>query len=218
MKGILTLIIGLLSVGTMMAQTTPPVERDLKPIHVEAGIVRLPIGGELPMANQKFLDISGDLVTMNQLKGENGLLVIFSCNTCPFVIAYEDRYPELVAHAKANGIGIVLVNPNEAKRAGDDSYEEMKRHAEAAGYTSHYVVDTKSKFANAVGAFTTPHSFLFDKNNKLFYKGGIDDNWKSKDKVSRHWLKDAMTAVKFGKELRNPITRSKGCSIKRVFQ
>src|SRR5258705_1314297 len=135
----------------------------------------LAIGQKAPKADVRMADISGKKVSLNDIKKGNGLLVIFSCNTCPFVLAWEDRYPSLGEQCSKNNIGIVLINSNEARRKGDDSVEEMKKHAADKNYNRCYTIDENSELANAFGAKTTPHVYLFDKDMKLVYRGAIDD-------------------------------------------
>jgi len=167
--------------------------------------------------------VNGNEYSLNDLKKENGLLVIFSCNSCPFVVGngegsegWEGRYNQLNDIASRAKIGMVLVNSNEAKREGDDSFENMKTRAAEKEYKSYYVMDSNSELANAFGAKTTPHVFLFDKDMKLIYKGAIDDNVKSAKEVKDDYLKAAMRAVVSGKEIPTKETKATGCSIKRV--
>lgn len=175
----------------------------------------LDIGQKAPEADRKMVDISGETYTLNSLNGKKGLLVIFSCNTCPFVINWEDRYPGITTLAGSNGINTVLVNSNEAKRNGEDSMEEMKKHALAKGYNSPYVIDKDHKIADAFGARTTPHVFLFDKDMVLVYKGAIDDNNDDASAVKEKWLENALNALGSGKKIEPAETRNLGCSIKR---
>lgn len=175
----------------------------------------LEIGVAAPMTGRKMMDVSGKEISLKSASGPNGLLVIFSCNTCPFVIAWEGRYNEIAEQAKASGIGMVLVNSNEGKREGDDSIEAMKAHAAEKGYTVPYVVDRKSELANSFGATRTPHVFLFDKKLKLAYRGAIDDNSESPEKVKDRYLSAAISAVAAGTDVAVKSTRSVGCSIKR---
>jgi len=183
----------------------------------------LAIGAKAPMTDVAMQATSGEMQTLADLKGKNGLAVIFSCNTCPFVVGaegygegWETRYNELSMFAKRYQTGIVLVNSNEAKRDGDDSFDEMKAHAEAKGYTMPYVVDKNSALADAFGARTTPHVFLFNADMELIYKGAIDDNNKSAKEVKEKYLREAMEANFMGKEIKENSTRQMGCSIKRV--
>lgn len=176
----------------------------------------LAIGKKAPMTDVKMKDISGEQWSLTDIKKENGLLVIYSCNTCPFVIAWEDRYPELGKFCADNNIGMVLVNSNVAKRDGDDSFEAMKTHAKEKGYNTAYVVDENAALADAMGARSTPHVFLFDKDLILVYRGAIDDNHKSAAEVSTPYLNMAIESMLKGKSVKPAETKALGCSIKRV--
>ena len=171
--------------------------------------------GSSALASPVFT-VDGEENTLRGMMGQNGLLVVFSCNTCPFVVAWEDRYNELNAYAKENNIGMVLVNSNEKLRAEEDSPENMKKHAEELGYTMPYVIDKNHMIADAFGAKTTPHVFLFNNKLRLAYKGSIDDNFKDKEAVKETYLKDAMSQMIAGEEVSNPVTEARGCSIKRL--
>ncbi|MCW3084063.1 MAG: thiol-disulfide isomerase [Bacteroidetes bacterium] len=176
----------------------------------------LEIGKPLPNADTKMMDVSGKEVSLTDVKGENGLLVMFSCNTCPYVKLSQSRVKELGEFTKQNKVGMILVNSNEAQRSDDDSFEAMKQYAKDQGYTFSYVVDKNSVLANAFGATRTPHCFLFDKTGKLVYRGAIDDNIKDPNDAKEHYLKDAITAIATGKPVKTNSTKSVGCSIKRV--
>lgn len=182
----------------------------------------LSIGASLPAAEMKMLDVSGKEVSLKEASGKNGLLVIFSCNTCPFVIGsegsagWEGRYPELGAFSQRMGVGMVLVNSNEAKRDAGDSFADMQERYKSKKYSGHYVLDKNSAVADAFGARTTPHVFLFDKDMKLVYKGAIDDNVGNPSEVKEKWLHNAMTNLVANKPIEPATTRNIGCSIKRV--
>ena len=175
----------------------------------------LEIGKSIPEPDVKMMDISGKEVSLSDVKGENGLLVMFSCNTCPYVKLSESRIKEMAKLAKSNKIGVILVNSNEAQRADEDSFDAMKKYASSQGYDFNYVVDKNSQIANAFGATRTPHCFLFDKKG-LVYRGAIDDNIKDANDAKEHFLKDAITAVGEGKPVKTNSSKSVGCSIKRV--
>jgi hypothetical protein len=128
---------------------------------------------------------------------------------------WEGRYNALDAQAEALNIGMVLVNSNTAKRGGDDSYTEMKKHAADLAYTMPYVLDEDHKLADAFTARTTPHVFLFDGDFKLVYSGAIDDNARDADAVKNHWLANAMDRMAEGKRVKPDQTKALGCSIKR---
>lgn len=180
------------------------------------------IGDALPMADHPMMDVSGKEFNLKQLAAKNGLLVVFTCNTCPFVVGsegsegWEGRYPELGVFARQNGVGLALVNSNEAKRAMGDGLEDMKAHFTEKKYTHYYLLDKGHAVADAFGARTTPHVFLFDKDMKLVYKGAIDDNVESASKVQVPYVRNAITNLAAGKPIDPATTRNIGCSIKRV--
>lgn len=175
----------------------------------------LPIGSSLPKSEVKMKDISGKDVSFKDAMKKNGLLVMFSCNTCPIVKKYQSRTHEVCKYATASDIGVILLNPNEATRNSGDSYEDMKTYATEQGYYFNYVVDNKSVMADAFGATRTPEAFLFDKNSKLVYHGAIDDNSSGPEEVTRKHLVIAMQELIDGKNVSTKQTRSVGCSIKR---
>lgn len=182
----------------------------------------LAIGATLPAADQVMKDVSGSSSSLKELVGKNGLLVIFSCNTCPFVIGsegsagWEGRYPELAAISARSGIGMALVNSNETKRDDGDSFTDMQARYKEKGFGGSYLLDENHVVADAFGARTTPHVFLFDKNMKLVYKGAIDDNVSDPSAVKEKWLKNALSALASGAAIDPATTRNVGCSIKRV--
>ena len=183
----------------------------------------LPIGEAAPMTSLAMVGVDVKKHSLDEMKGDNGLLVVFSCNTCPFVVGrgdktegWEGRYNGLAAQAESMGIGMVLVNSNEAKREGDDSFDAMKSHADAAGYTMPYLVDKDATLADAFGARTTPHVYLFNRDLKLAYRGSIDDNVNRADEVKKEYLQMAMKQMAADKKIKTQETKAVGCSIKRV--
>jgi len=174
------------------------------------------IGDTSSALNTKVYDYGMNGKELSSYKGSNGLLVVFSCNTCPFVVAWEDRYNELSELSAEAGVNMVLLNSNEAFRDAEDSPVNMRLHANDLNYSMPYLIDKDHKVADELGAKTTPHVFLFDKNLKLAYKGAIDDNHKDKRGVKENYLKDALTSVKNGQEIQVKETKALGCSIKRV--
>jgi thioredoxin-related protein len=180
----------------------------------EAG---LKLGAVAPLQDHKMTHFDGSEHTLNSLKTDRGLLVVFSCNTCPYVIGWEDTFEGLSQAANEAGMNMVLVNSNEAFRDGVDSQEAMSAHASEMGYNVPYVIDHGSKLADAFGAQTTPHVFLFDGAMKLIYKGSINDKYENKEKVAtKEYLLDALQAYAAGKKIEPASTRQIGCSIKRV--
>ncbi|MEI9945099.1 MAG: thioredoxin family protein [Chitinophagaceae bacterium] len=173
----------------------------------------LTIGSSLPKADVKMKDISGTEVSFKEATKKNGLLVMFSCNTCPIVHKYEARTVEICKKALDNNIGVILLNSNEATRSSGDSYDDMKAYAKKLGYSFNYVVDKNSMMADAFGANRTPENFLFDKNGKLVYHGAIDNG---PDDVTRNHLSIAIDESVNGKTVSTNKTSSVGCSIKRL--
>ena len=174
----------------------------------------LDLGSILPLGDIKMADISGKDISLNDAKGKNGLLVIFSCNTCPWVIAWEDRYVELADSYKDKGVGIVAINSNEKQFETVDSMEEMQAHAKEQGYNFYYTMDNGSKLASEFGATRTPHIYLFDKKDKLVYRGAIDDNARKPDKVKNTYLADAIDNMLAGSAIDPAATKALGCAIK----
>ncbi len=174
------------------------------------------VGDQAPLTDYEMLDVSQDKETsLEDLAGEKGLLVVFSCNTCPFVIGWEDRYNDLAELAQKKGINMVLVNSNEAKRDGDDSEEAMREKHESSKYTMPYLVDENSKLAIAFGATVTPQAYLFNSEMELVYTGLIDDNMRDRKKA-KAYLFDSIENLSKGKEIDPAKTNAKGCSIKKV--
>lgn len=183
----------------------------------------LAIGVDMPMGDHVMMNIDGTKFTFNGHMGEKGLLVVFSCNTCPFVVGngeksegWEGRYNGLQEAAAEAGISMVLVNSNEARREGDDSFRAMQKHAQLEGYTMTYVVDAGHQVADAFGAMKTPHVYLFDASGRLMYRGAIDDNVQTSKKVQETYLLDAISEVGSGKKVTVAETPALGCSIKRL--
>ena len=176
----------------------------------------LPIGSSLPGPDTKMKDVSGKEVSFKDAMKKNGLLVMFSCNTCPVVKKYQSRTLETGKLAAANDIGVMLVNSNEATRNDGDSYDDMREYGKNQDYQFNYVIDKNSIMANAFGATRTPEVFLFDKSGKLVYHGAIDDNANGPDQVTRKHTKVAIEEMVAGKNVSTTKTRFVGCTIKRL--
>lgn len=176
----------------------------------------LPLGASIPKADLKMKDISGKEVSLKDAQKKNGLLVMFSCNTCPWVIKNQSRTTEIANYSLSKEVGIILLNSNEGQRDDADSYDQMKQYAKNQGYNWYYAVDEKSVLANEFGANRTPECFLFNKDGKLVYHGAIDDNPANAGAVSRKHLKEAMDEMVAGKEISVKESRSMGCAIQRT--
>ncbi len=181
------------------------------------------IGDKLPMADQKLKNIDKSKETLSSYAKDRGLLVIFSCNTCPFVIGnesfegWEQDYEKIMKHANKNDVGFVLINSNEAKRKKGDSFNDMIDRAKEYNYTMPYLYDKNHEVADAFGAKTTPHVFLFDASLSLIYKGSIDDSYKPevKKENASPFLINALLNDATGGTIKPNSTSPKGCSIKR---
>ena len=195
------IVVTIMAMGFTLAMTEP---------------AELAIGSKMPKGDKNMADVSGKEISLNGAKTAKGLLVIFSCNTCPYVRLRESRIKEYTSMASAKGIGAILVNSNEAQRGEDDSMDEMKKYYADQKLTCFYTVDTKSEVADAFGATRTPQCFLFDKDGVLVYKGAIDDNVKDPKAVKNFYLKDAINAVAEGKKPATAESKSIGCTIKRL--
>ena len=152
--------------------------------------------------------------SLNGFSDKKILILIFSCNHCPYVQAYEERIINLQNEFEKNGVQIIAINSNDDLKYPDDSFEEMKKRAALKKFNFPYLRDETQEVARAFGATHTPQIFLFDKQRKLKYEGKIDDNWQQPEKVKSAYLKDAITEVLNEKEVSVPETFSIGCTIK----
>ncbi len=184
----------------------------LKPAAIEP----IPLGAAIPQTNVKMKDVSGNDVSLADAKTSKGLLVIFSCNTCPYVIKNQSRSYEACKFAAGSGLGVAVLNANEANRSGAESYDAMKEYANKQGYGWSYLLDKNSALADAFGANRTPECFLFNGDGKLVYHGAIDDNPNDAAAVSRKHLVTAIEDVLAGREVSVKESRSVGCGIKRL--
>jgi peroxiredoxin len=174
----------------------------------------LALGAKAPMATTKMKNVDGKQLSIADVAGKAGTLVIFTCNHCPFAKDWEQRIVELGNGYAARGIGALLINANNPDMHPEDGYAEMQARAKSRGMKIPYVVDETSAVAKAFGASVTPEAFVFDKSGKLVYHGAIDDNRKQPDKVQARYLKDALDAVLAGKAPAVTETKSLGCGIK----
>lgn len=173
-------------------------------------------GDSLPpaVANVKMKGVDGKEVTLKELMGKKGLLVIFSCNHCPWVKAWQTRMVALGNEYSQKGVGVVAVNSNDVSAYPDDDMDHMVAQAKEHGYRFPYVMDATSEVARAFGATRTPEAFLFDAQGKLVYHGAIDDNAEKPQEVKKTYLADALAAVVAGKPVPVAETKALGCSIK----
>lgn len=142
------------------------------------------------------------------------LVVVFSCNHCPYVQAYEDRMMDLVRRYGGTGVRLVAINSNETANYPEDSFDKMVERAKARGFNFPYLRDDDQSVAASFRATHTPQFFLFDRDRKLRYSGKMDDNWKDASGVKETYLADAIEAVLVGGTVPVPETHSVGCTIK----
>lgn len=174
------------------------------------------VGSEAP--NFKLKNVDGSIVSLADYANEKGVMVIFSCNPCPYVIAYEDRMIELHNEFAPQGYPVVFINPNDPISQPADSFEKMKERAEAKNYPFPYLVDEGQKIYPAYGATRTPEVFLLkNEGNGNFvvkYTGTIDDNYKNASEVKKQYTANAVRALIAGKNPDPATTVAIGCGIK----
>lgn len=174
----------------------------------------LQIGAQLPLKSKALPSVAGSSTSIASVKGAKGTLVMFWCNTCPWVKRYEDRMVALAADYKAKGIGVIAINPNDPVAYPGDSMDEMKKQAEENGYSFPYVSDPGSEVAVAFGAKRTPQAFLFNTSDALVYQGAFDDSPSDAGKVGAPYLTDALDALIAGTDIAMTETKAFGCTIK----
>lgn len=173
----------------------------------------LKIGSSIPnFSNLPAAD--GKEYSLKEFDKRNILVVVFSCNHCPYVKAYEDRMIAFQEEFARNGVQVVAINSNETKNYPEDNYDEMVRRAKAKGFNFPYLRDEDQGVATAFGATHTPEFFVFDRNRALRYHGKFDDNHQNPQAVTSRYVRDAVDALLGGKTISTPETFSIGCTIK----
>jgi len=141
------------------------------------------------------------------------LVLIQSCNHCPYVIAWEPRMNAIQRDYAERGVRLVAVSSNDAERYPADSFEEMKKRAADQQFAFDYLYDEEQTLARALGSQRTPEAFVFDRERRLVYHGAIDDN-REEGAVTQHWLREALDAALEGREPAVAETPPVGCSVK----
>jgi len=173
---------------------------------------KLKIGSKAPDFN--LLGVDNKFYSLDSFADKKILIVIFSCNHCPYVQAYEQRIISIQKEFSEKGVQIVAINSNEDKNYPEDSFDQMIKRSNEKQFNFPYLRDETQEVAKAYGATHTPEIFLFDQERKLRYHGKIDDNWKEPEKVKYQYLRKAIEEVLEGKEVSIPETFSIGCTIK----
>jgi len=166
----------------------------------------------------KLRNIDNKMVSLSDYKDAKGYIVIFTCNHCPFSVAYEDRIIALDKKYKPLGYPVIAINPNDPSLAPEDSFEKMQVRAKEKGFTFPYLFDDGQKVFPLYGATRTPHVYLLEKTsqgNKVAYIGAIDNNHQDAASADQKYLEDAIEALQSGKQPEVNFTKAVGCTIKK---
>ena len=162
-------------------------------------------------------DVSGSFVSLSDFPEAKGFIVVFTCNTCPFAIANQQRIMELDKKFKSKGFPVIAINPNNPEVQPGDSFEAMQELAAEKGFTFPYLFDDDQEIYPQFGAVKTPHVYLLQKENDALivkYIGAIDDSARDEATVTKHYLEDAVMALLYGAEVPVTSTKAIGCAIK----
>ncbi len=165
----------------------------------------------------KLENIDGKMVSLSDFKEAKGFIVIFTCNTCPYAVAYEDRVEALNKKYADKGYPVIAIMPNNTDVKPGDKMDAMRARAKAKGFTFPYLMDKGQKIYPQYGATKTPHVYILEKTNTgnvVKYIGAIDDNYQDANAVNQKYVEDAVDALLAGQEIKETQTRAIGCSIK----
>lgn len=165
----------------------------------------------------KLKGVDGTYVSLSDYKDAKGFIVAFTCNHCPYSVAYEDRLIKLDYIYKTRGYPVIAINPNNPDKYPSDNFENMKIRAKEKGFTFPYLFDDGQKIFPQYGATKTPHIYILEKTeagNKVKYIGAIDNNYQDANKADVHYVKDAVNALLREEEIKVKETKAIGCSIK----
>jgi len=173
------------------------------------------IGDEI--TNFNLMNVDNSIVSLDDFPYALGYIIIFTCNTCPYSVANEDRIIALDQEFKEKGYPVIAINPNNPKVKPGDSFELMQMRSKDKGFTFPYLFDDGQKVYPKFGATKTPHVYLVQKEqgkNIVKYIGAIDDNVRDGSNVKEHFLANAVNELLEGKEVTLTETKAIGCSIK----
>lgn len=168
-------------------------------------------------ADFNLKNVDGKMVSLSGLKDNQGAIVIFTCNHCPFSVAYEDRIIKLHRKYAPKGYPVIAINPNDAIKVPEDSYENMIARAKEKQFNFPYLHDAEQSTAKTYGAGRTPHVFLLKKEGKTYkvvYIGAIDNNTDDENAVTQKYVESAMEEILAGKPVTTNTTKAIGCTIK----
>lgn len=169
--------------------------------------------------NFELKNIDGNLVSPGMIKysAAKGFIIVFTCNHCPFSKKYEDRIMALNKKYEGLGYPLMAINPNDAEREPEDSYENMQKLAKEKGYDFPYLHDESQQTSYRFGAEKTPHVFILKKESgklKVVYSGAIDDDVQNIKERKQKYVENALDELLAGKAVSNPTTKAVGCGIK----
>lgn len=167
----------------------------------------------------RLLNVDGKYVSMSDYPDAKGFIVIFSCNHCPYVKAYEDRMIEIHNEFAPQGYPVIAINPNDSLAQPQDAYSKMKIRAKEKNFPFPYLVDADQSVFPVYGATRTPHVFLLNREGnddlRVAYIGAIDDNYQDAARVETPYLANAVNALMDGNQPNPDFTRAIGCGIKK---
>lgn len=172
----------------------------------------IPLGKNAPKFELSGID--GKTYSSSDFKDKKALVVMFICVHCPYVVATQDRIASLAKKFTPKGIQFIGINSNDTDQYPQDAPDNMIKQSKDVGFDFPYLVDDTQAVARSFGAVCTPDIFVFDHNQRLVYRGRIDDSWKDPSKVTQHDLHDALEALVQSKQVSNKQMPSMGCSIK----
>ena len=162
-------------------------------------------------------NVDGKMVSLSDFADAKGFIVIFTCNTCPYSVAYEDRIIALDNKYSGQGYPVIAINPNDPAAIDGDELSDMKVRAEEKGFTFPYLQDVGQQIYPQYGATKTPHVFVLQKDdadNIVRYIGAIDDSSRNPKKVKKRYVEQAVDALLDGESPTTTKTKAIGCSIK----
>jgi peroxiredoxin len=162
-------------------------------------------------------NIDGKFVSLSDFNHAKGFIIVFTCNTCPYAVLYEDRIEALNKKYASQGYPLIAIMPNNVQTKPGDSMKSMKQRAIDKGFTFPYLMDAGQKIYPQYGATKTPHVYILESTTRgpvVRYIGGIDDNYKDATLVKTNYVEDAIEALKKGNLIKQTTTKAIGCSIK----
>ena len=162
-------------------------------------------------------NIDGKFVSLSNFNNAKGFIIVFTCNTCPYAVLYEDRIEALNKKYASQGYPLIAIMPNNVQTKPGDSMKSMQQRAIDKGFTFPYLIDAGQKTYPQYGATKTPHVYILESTTRgpvVRYIGGIDDNYKDATLVKTNYVEDAIEALKKGNIIKQTTTRAIGCSIK----